>query len=64
MTAFTFPISFIDFITDITSLIANRIGKRRANKSFERGSDNTSRKEKNCKCEDIFDEDYLGYSLE
>ncbi|MBP3708431.1 MAG: cation diffusion facilitator family transporter [Clostridia bacterium] len=29
--------SFIDFITDITSLIANRIGKRRANKTYPFG---------------------------
>lgn len=29
--------SFIDFITDITSLIANRIGKRRANKKYPFG---------------------------
>ena len=29
--------SFTDFITDITSLIANRIGKRRANKAFPFG---------------------------
>lgn len=29
--------SFIDFITDITSLIANRIGKRRANKNYPFG---------------------------
>ena len=29
--------SFIDFITDITSLIANKIGKRRANKTYPFG---------------------------
>lgn len=29
--------SFMDFITDITSLIANRIGKRRANKTYPFG---------------------------
>lgn len=29
--------SFIDFITDITSLMANRIGKRRANKTYPFG---------------------------
>lgn len=29
--------SFIDFITDITSLIANKIGKRRANKNYPFG---------------------------
>ncbi|MBP3255841.1 MAG: cation diffusion facilitator family transporter [Clostridia bacterium] len=29
--------SFIDFITDITSIIANRIGKRRANKTYPFG---------------------------
>lgn len=29
--------SFMDFITDITSLIANKIGKRRANKTFPFG---------------------------
>lgn len=29
--------SFIDFITDVTSLIANRIGKRRANKTYPFG---------------------------
>lgn len=29
--------SFIDFVTDITSLIANRIGKRRANKTYPFG---------------------------
>ena len=29
--------SFTDFITDITSLIANRIGKRRANKTYPFG---------------------------
>ena len=29
--------SFIDFITDITSLIANKIGKRRANKMYPFG---------------------------
>ena len=29
--------SFIDFVTDITSLIANKIGKRRANKTYPFG---------------------------
>ena len=29
--------SFMDFITDITSLVANKIGKRRANKTFPFG---------------------------
>lgn len=29
--------SFVDFITDITSLIANKIGKRRANKTYPFG---------------------------
>ncbi len=29
--------SFIDFITDITSLVANKIGKRRANKNYPFG---------------------------
>lgn len=29
--------SFIDFITDITSLVANKIGKRRANKTYPFG---------------------------
>ena len=29
--------SFIDFLTDITSLIANKIGKRRANKIYPFG---------------------------
>ena len=29
--------SFIDFFTDITSIIANRIGKRRANKNYPFG---------------------------
>ena len=29
--------SFIDFVTDITSLIANKIGKRRANKIYPFG---------------------------
>lgn len=29
--------SFVDFITDITSLIANKIGKRRANKNYPFG---------------------------
>ena len=29
--------SFMDFITDITSLIANKIGKRRANKTYPFG---------------------------
>lgn len=29
--------SFIDFITDITSLIANKVGKRRANKTYPFG---------------------------
>lgn len=29
--------SFIDFITDITSLIANKIGKRRDNKTYPFG---------------------------
>ena len=29
--------SFIDFITDITSLIANKIGKKRANKNYPFG---------------------------
>lgn len=29
--------SFIDFVTDITSLIANKIGKRRANKNYPFG---------------------------
>ena len=29
--------SFIDFLTDITSLIANKIGKRRANKKYPFG---------------------------
>lgn len=29
--------SFIDFITDITSIIANKIGKRRANKTYPFG---------------------------
>ena len=29
--------SFIDFFTDITSLIANKIGKRRANKTYPFG---------------------------
>lgn len=29
--------SFIDFITDIMSLIANKIGKRRANKTYPFG---------------------------
>ena len=29
--------SFIDFVTDITSLLANKIGKRRANKNYPFG---------------------------
>ena len=29
--------SFIDFVTDITSLIANKIGKRRANNTYPFG---------------------------
>ena len=29
--------SFMDFITDITSLVANKIGKRRANKTYPFG---------------------------
>ena len=29
--------SFIDFFTDITSIIANKVGKRRANKTYPFG---------------------------